>query len=454
MSRLPPLGLGTATSAYQVEGAVRADGRGRSVWDVFAARPGAVRDGSDGSVACNSYARFGDDLALLVELGVTAYRFSVAWPRVQPAGRGHVEQRGLDHYDAMVDGLLAHGIRPFPTLYHWDLPQALEDAGGWPVRETALRFAEYAGIVAERLGDRVATWATHNEPWCTAFLGYAAGVFAPGRREPDSAYAAAHHLLLSHAMGREAVRAAVGAAEVGIVLNLAPVHREPDGDPAAVAQVDAVQNGLWLDALARGAIPQPLTSPALRPGARSLVLPGDLERIQGSADWVGVNYYTPFRVAAPADAEAGVGQDVDAYPGAPEFAFRPRPPLTTMGWEIDPAGLLTVLERVAAELPGVPLRVTENGAAFPDDVRGTDGRVDDSDRIAYLQQHLAAVEQARASGLPVLDYFVWSLMDNFEWAQGYTQTFGLVSVDRTTQDRTPKRSFTWYAALARASFSP
>jgi beta-glucosidase len=448
---LSPLGFGAATSAYQVEGAVAEDGRGPSVWDVFTARAGTVKDGSDGSTACDSYHRFGDDLALLVELGVSAYRFSVAWPRIQPEGRGAVEPRGLDYYDAVVDGLLGRGIRPFPTLYHWDLPQPLEDAGGWPSRDTALRFADYAGLVAERLGDRVRTWSTHNEPWCTAFLGYAAGVFAPGRREPAAAYASAHHLLLSHAIGRDAIRAVTPAADVGIVLNLAPVHAEPDGDPVAAAHVDALQNRLWLDPLARGSYPTDLTVPALSPAPDGVLLPGDLERIRGSADWVGVNYYTPFRVAAAAAGTGGVGQDGAAYPGAPDFAFRPRPPLTTMGWEVDPSGLEAVLLRVAAQLPGTALRVTENGAAFADDVRGPDGRVEDADRLAYLHGHVAAVRSARDAGAPVLDYFAWSLLDNFEWAQGYTQTFGLVSVDRDTQARLPKRSFSWYAALAAAA---
>jgi beta-glucosidase len=445
---LPPLGYGTATSAYQVEGAVDEDGRGRSVWDVFTRQPGAVKDGSTAAVACDSYHRLSDDLALLAELGVSAYRFSVAWPRIQPTGRGPAEPCGLDYYERMVDGLLGLGIRPFPTLYHWDLPQPLEDAGGWPSRDTALRFAEYAGIVADRLGDRVSVWSTHNEPWCTAFLGYAAGVFAPGRTDPPAAYATAHHLLLSHALARQALAAAVPEAEVGIVLNLAPVWLEPDGDPAAAAHVDAVQNGLWLDALARGAYPEQLASTALT--SPDVVLARDLDVIRGSADWVGVNYYTPFRVGAASSGGSGVGQDVEAYPGAPDFAFEPRPPLTTMGWEVDATGLEEVLLRVAGELPGVPLRVTENGAAFPDDVRDADGRVDDADRIDYLREHLGAVDRARAAGAPVLDYFAWSLLDNFEWAQGYTQTFGLVSVDPATQDRTPKRSFSWYAAYISA----
>jgi beta-glucosidase len=438
------IGYGVATSAYQIEGAVDEDGRGPSTWDEFCARPGAIVDGSDARVACDSYHRVDEDLALLEGLGVDAYRFSVAWPRVQPDGRGPANAAGLDHYDAMVDRLLARGIRPFPTMFHWDLPLALEQQGGWPARDTALRFVDYALLVTERLGDRVATWSTMNEPWCTAFLGHAAGVFAPGRRDPAGALDAAHHLLLGHALAAEAVRAQHPGADVGIVLNLTTVRREPDGDPVAADVVDALQNRLWLDALADGSYPSVLPTPAA-------VQDGDLERVRGSADWVGVNYYTPFRIGAPAPASDAVGQDVDAFPGAPGFSFRPRPPLTTMGWEVDASGLEQVLRATADRLPGVPLRVTENGAAFPDPAG-----VPDEDRIDYLRSHLEAVYRAADAGVPVRDYFAWSLLDNFEWAQGWTQTFGLVALDGTTLDRLPKASYAWYAdhIAARRQLSP
>ncbi|MGB8649372.1 MAG: GH1 family beta-glucosidase [Mycobacteriales bacterium] len=426
---------GVATSAFQVEGAVAADGRGPSTWDEFCTRPGAVLDGSDATVACDSYHRVDEDLALLAGLGVASYRFSVAWPRVQPDGRGALNAAGLAHYDGFVDRLLDKGITPLPTLFHWDLPLALERSGGWPARDTVPRFVDYALAVTDRLADRVTTWATHNEPWCTAFLGHAAGVFAPGDRVPEHALAAAHHLLLSHALAADAVRAAHPHTEVGIVLNLAPVRCEPDGDPAAADVVDALQNRLWLDALAGGSYPVPLVA------ARD----GDLDRIRASADWLGINYYTPFRVGPAADGRAGVGQDVDAFPGAPDFSFRPRPPLTTMGWEIDPGGLEDVLRRVAGQLPGLPLRVTENGAAFADTVVAEDGSVDDQDRVAYLRGHVEVVERLAAEGLPVTDYLAWSLLDNFEWAQGYTQRFGLVAVDPGTLRRVPKASYRWYA---------
>ncbi len=444
-----PLGFGVATSSYQIEGAVDVDGRGPSIWDTLCARPGAIVDGTDGAVACDSYRRLDDDLRLLGDLGVTAYRFSLAWPRIQPGGTGRVEPRGLDYYERLVDGLLARDVRPFPTLYHWDLPQTLEDAGGWPARETALRFADYAGIVAARLGDRVGDWTTMNEPWCSAFLGYAAGVHAPGRTEPESALAAAHHLLLGHALGRQAIRSVSPAASVGIVLNLAPVRLEPDGPAGAADVVDAIQNRLWLDALADGHYPAVLTaaSPTLTPDG--VVAADDLAAIHGSADWVGVNYYTPFRIApARASSGGGTGQAPRAYPHAPPFSFAARPPLTTMGWEVDPTGMTDILLSTAQRLPGLALRVTENGVAFPDDKRSA-GRVEDADRIAYLDGHLAAVEAARSQGAPVLDYFAWSLLDNFEWAEGYRQTFGLVSVDPQTQDRTPKASYDWYAARIR-----
>ena len=427
-------GFGVATSAYQIEGAVGVDGRGRSTWDEFCERPGTVVDGSDGRVACDSYHRGQEDLDLLVGLGVSAYRFSVAWPRIQPTGSGPVNPAGLDYYDALVDSLLDKGIRPFPTLFHWDLPLALEQAGGWPVRDTALRFVDYALLVTERLGDRVGTWATMNEPWCSAYLGHAAGVFPPGRRDPAAAHDAVHHLLLAHALAAGAVRVQRAGTEVGIVLNLAPVRLEPGGDPVAVEVVDALQNRQWLGPLVDGAYPSVLPH-------RPSVQEGDLEQIRGSADWIGVNYYTPYRIGAPAPSAQAVGQDVDAYPGAPAFSFRPRAPLTTMGWEVDATGLEEVLRMTASAVPGVPLRVTENGAAFPD-APGTP----DDDRIAYLRQHLAVLAKVVAEGLPVHDYFAWSLLDNFEWAQGYTQTFGLVAVEPGSLRRVPKASYAWYAA--------
>jgi beta-glucosidase len=444
---LPPLGYGVATSAYQIEGATEVDGRGPSIWDTFAQRPGAIADGSDGSVACASYERLEEDLDLVAGLGVSSYRFSLAWPRIQPDGRGAVEPRGLDHYDRLVDGLLSRGLRPMATLYHWDLPQALEDDGGWAARDTSARFAEYAAVVGERLADRVRSWATLNEPWCSAFLGYAAGIHAPGRSEPAAAFAAAHHLLLGHGLAAQALRSASSSADVGIVLNLAPVWPEEGADPAAVDVVDAVQNRIWLDPLVHGRYPQVL--PAMADA--QLVQPGDLDTVQGSAAWIGVNYYTPFRVAPAGGEASGATQDVRAYPGAPPFRFAPRPPVTAMGWEVEPVGLEEVLLTTARRAPGVPLRVTENGAAYDDLARTADGAVDDQDRIAYLRGHVGAVERARAAGAPVHDYIAWTLLDNFEWGEGYTCKFGLVEVEDGTLDRRPKASYAWYAQHVRGA---
>jgi beta-glucosidase len=445
--------LGVATASYQVEGATGEDGRGPSIWDTFAAVPGAVADGSDGSVACDSYHRLGDDLDLLTRLGVDWYRFSVAWPRVVPEGAGRVEPRGLGYYDRLVDGLLERGIAPAATLYHWDLPQPLEDRGGWLERSTAEAFADYAEVVHAHLGDRVALWATHNEPWCAAYLGYAAGVHAPGRREGGRAHRAAHHLVLGHGLAAQRLHAA--GAEVGIVLNLAPVWGERPEAAAQVDAIDAIRNRVWLDPLVDGAYDEGLLRVAPELADPELVRDGDLDLVRGSADWIGVNYYTPVRPdlpgRAPSDAleslpggrTAGPRREQDAYPGAPDLDLVVREPVTDIGWEIAAPGLEELLVETWKRT-GLPLVVSENGAAMAD-VAGTDGVVDDQGRIDYLRDHLAATDRAREQGADVRAYLLWTLMDNFEWAEGYTKTFGLVSVDPDTQDRTPKASFHWYA---------
>ena len=442
------LAIGTATASYQVEGATDADGRKPSIWDTFAAQPGRIADGSDGSDACHSYERLDDDLALLDELGAEIYRFSVAWPRVQPEGSGALEPRGLDYYDRLVDGLLARGIAPMATLYHWDLPQPLEDAGGWPVRDTALRFADYAAAVIDRLYDRVGLWGTLNEPWCSAYLGYAAGVHAPGRRDPEAAHRAAHHLLLAHGIGAGLLRER-GSDGVGLALNLAPIWIERREAASAARAVDAVRNRVWLGPLVDGAYDAELRELAPVLADPTLVHDGDLATVQGSADWLGINYYTPVRVDVGSSTAGGVGDDPAAYPGVTDVAFSPRPPMTAMGWEIEPRGLEELLVGVHRRT-GLPLLVTENGAAFDDQTRNHDGRIEDLDRIDYLRQHLLAVERARAAGADVRGYLAWTLLDNFEWAEGYTKTFGLVEVDRTDGRRTPKASFRWLAQLAHA----
>jgi len=453
MTRLPDgttMAWGTATASYQIEGATTKHGRGTSIWDTFAARPGAVRDGRDGSVACDSYHRVEEDLDLVEGLGVGWYRFSLAWPRIVPEGVGRIEPRGLDYYERLVDSLLTRGIAPMPTLYHWDLPHALEDRGGWLARETAEAFADYAMVVHERLGDRVDVWATHNEPWCAAYLGYAAGVHAPGRREDADAHRAAHHLLLGHGLAAHRMRAA-GASAVGIVLNLAPVWPERAEADETADNVDAIRNRVWLGPLVDGAYDERLLAIAPVLVDEELVREGDLDLIAGSADWLGINYYTPLRVDRQDGDDAVPGAapnpETHAYPGVEHLVLPTRPPLTDIGWEVEPRGLEELLVQTHART-GLPLVVTENGAAYRD-VVGADGVVADLDRIDYLRDHIAATERARAAGADVRAYVVWTLLDNFEWAEGYTKTFGLVSVDPATLDRTPKASYHWFAEQMR-----
>ncbi len=442
------LQFAAATSSFQIEGSLSADGRGVSIWDTFCAQPGRILDGSDAAVACDSYRRWPQDADLLAGLGVDAYRFSISWPRVQPTGSGPVEPRGLDHYDRVVDGLLERGMDAHVTLYHWDLPQPLEDAGGWPARDTAARFAEYAAIVHERLGDRVARWATLNEPWVSAFLGYAAGVHAPGRHdsESESAFRAVHHLLLGHAWAGQALRAAQPDADVGIVLNLTSVLVDDEDAFDAGELIDAQHNALWLDALRDGRYPDLVVELAPVLADPSVVQDGDLRAITGSAGWLGINYYSPLRIGSEGPGEGGPGREPAAFPGVGSFSPTPRGQLTTMGWEVEPSALGDLLERLRVWDPGMPLHITENGAAYPDTVRDASGSVDDQDRIDYLRRHLAVVDQARDRGVDLRTYTLWSLLDNFEWAMGYTQRFGVVEVDPDTQERRPKASYRWLAA--------
>ena len=424
---------GAATAAYQIEGAASDDGRAPSIWDTFARTPGNVHDGHTGDVACDHYRLFREDVALMSSLGLPAYRFSVSWPRVQPSGSGPVNVRGLDFYDELVDELGKRDIEPIVTLYHWDLPQALEDRGGWPVRETALRFADFAAAVHQRLGDRVRTWTTLNEPWCSAFLGYAAGIHAPGRTDPAAAFAAAHHLLLAHGLGVAALRAG-GAETVSLTLNLAPVV----GDGDAPRLVDGLLNRLFLDPVLRGTYPPDMVAHAERFTDLSYRRDGDAGIIAAPIDLLGVNYYNPIHVAAQPDEPANA-----YFPGTEGIAFLPAAgPVTAMGWPIEPAGLTEILLRVSTDYPGVPLIVTENGAAFDDEVHGD--RVADIDRIRFLDGHLRAAHAALAQGVDLRGYLVWSLLDNFEWAEGYQKRFGIVFVDYASQRRIPKDSAWWY----------
>ncbi|WP_308210619.1 GH1 family beta-glucosidase [Actinomadura luzonensis] len=434
---------GVSTSAFQIEGATSADGRGLSIWDTFSA---------DRAEACDHYHRYRDDVRLMKDLGMAAYRFSVSWPRIFPDGAGKLNEAGLDFYDRLLDALLEAGVTPYATLYHWDLPQALENAGGWPERDTARHFADYAAVVARRLGDRVDTWFTLNEPWVAAFLGYGSGIHAPGRKSPAEAFRAAHHLLLAHGLGTQALRAA-GAAKVGGVLNLSPVLTPGQvGDPGrplseedaeAVTRIDALANRQFLDPMLRGAYPAELLPIVERTAGLGHVHDGDLETIAQPVDLLGVNYYTPLVVQAQPSEPAD-----PAYPGSEGVLFCAVPTaVTAMGWPIVPGCLQLVLRRLAAEFPGVDLMVTENGADFVDVVTG-DG-IHDVERISFIEEHLRAVRAAVQEGVPVRGYLVWTLLDNLEWADGYQRKFGLVHVDFATQRRRLKDSALWYRDVVR-----
>ncbi|MEU4885871.1 MULTISPECIES: GH1 family beta-glucosidase [Streptomyces] len=461
--RFPPAFLwGTATAAYQIEGAVREDGRTPSIWDTFSHTPGRTAGGDTGDTATGHYHRWREDVALMKELGYGAYRFSVAWPRVQPTGRGPAVQRGLDFYRALVDELLAAGIKPMVTLYHWDLPQELEDAGGWPERDTAHRYAEYARLVGEALGDRVELWATLNEPWCSAFLGYGSGVHAPGRTDPAAALRAAHHLNLAHGLGTAALRSVLPArGKVTVSLNagvVRPLTGSP-GDADARRRIDILATRVFSDPMLHGTYPESLFADTAGITDWSFVRDGDLATARQPLDALGLNYYSPTVVSAATDdggpRRDGHGRsDHSPWIGADDVAFH-QPPgeLTAMDWSVDPTGLHELIMRFTREAPGLPLLVTENGAAY-EDRPGPDGGVHDPERIAYLHGHLAAVHRAMADGADVRGYFLWSLMDNFEWSFGYAKRFGLVRVDYETLARVPKTSAHWYSRLARTNVLP
>jgi beta-glucosidase len=453
---------GAATAAYQIEGAANEGGRTPSIWDTFCRTPGKVRNGDNGDIATDHYHRYLDDVALMSELSLGAYRFSVSWPRVQPTGRGPAAQVGLDFYRRLTDALLEKGIEPVVTLYHWDLPQELEDAGGWPSRETASRFAEYAGIVGEALGDRVRLWTTLNEPWCSAFLGYASGVHAPGRTEPAAALRAAHHLNLAHGLGVAALRSALPAhARLAITLNLHEVRAltGSQADADAARRIDALANRVFTGPILDGAYPADLFQDTARLTDWSFVRDGDTRTIAAPIDVLGVNYYTPtvvsgepFRGGPRADGHGA--SEHSPWPASEDVTFHlPPGEQTAMGWTIDPGGLYALLMRVHREWPGLPVLITENGAAFDDYVSPL-GEVRDPERIAYLEGHLGAVHRAIAAGVDVRGYFQWSLLDNFEWAYGYGKRFGIVHVDYATQRRLPKASARWYAAVAASGELP
>lgn len=449
---------GSATASYQIEGAVTEDGRGPSIWDTFSHTPGRVRDGDTGDVAVDHYHRWESDLDLMASLGLTAYRFSIAWPRIMPTGRGEINEAGLAFYSRLVDGLLARGITPVATLYHWDLPQPLEDAGGWPARETAEAFAEYARVVVGRLGDRVRFWTTFNEPWCSAFLGYGSGVHAPGRTDHADALAAAHHLNLAHGLAARVIRELVPDATVSITLNVhafRPASDSPE-DAAAVARVDALANRIFLDPVLRGTYPDELLAEGASVTDWSFIRPGDAEVAGAGVDVLGLNYYMVTTVRALADGEVASGSgghgdsEVPPWPASDRIAFLPpEGPVTAMGWGIDPTGLTELLVRLHRDY-GVPVMITENGSAW-DDTVAPDGAVHDPERVDYLRGHLGATLDALDAGVDVRGYFAWSLLDNFEWAHGYAKRFGIVRVDYDTQLRTPKDSAHAYARIIAAN---
>ncbi|GHF14206.1 beta-glucosidase [Pseudolysinimonas yzui] len=445
--------LGAATAAYQIEGAAHEDGRGPSIWDTFSHTPGRTWNGDTGDVAADHYNRLDADLDLMQSLGLEAYRFSISWPRVQPGARGSLNAKGVAFYSRLVDGLLARGIRPVATLYHWDLPQELEDAGGWPARDTAERFAEYAARTVEVLGDRVAMWTTLNEPWCSAFLGYGAGAHAPGRTNGAAALAAMHHLNLAHGLAvPEIRRAARNSPEVSATLNFHVPRPGSDDAEEAVRRIDALANRSFTEPILRGDYPDDLLLDTAGVTDWAFVRDGDLAKIAAPIDVLGVNYYSTVTVKEWDGRSPRVGNDGHGaasgspWPGSEHVEFLPQPgPQTDMGWNIAPDALEELLLRLARDYPGTPLLITENGAAFPDVV--VDGRVRDSARQDFIERHLAATIRAREAGVDVRGYLVWSLMDNFEWGYGYSKRFGIVRVDYDTQERIVKDSGRRYAEL-------
>ena len=433
---------GAATASYQIEGAAYQDGRGMSIWDQFAATPGKVYQGDNGDIAADHYRRMPEDVALMATLGLNAYRFSIAWPRILPQGTGTINNRGLDFYDRLVDALLARGITPLVTLYHWDLPLALHEKGGWLNRDTAFAFSDYAEIVARRLGDRVDWWTTLNEPWCSAYLGYGTGVHAPGIRDMQSAYVAAHHLLLAHGLALPRLRSHTRQeAQLGITLNLTPVYAANDRPETllAVDLADKMSNRWFLDPIFRGTYPEGLFTDA---GVDAPPIQGsDLAIISARIDLLGINNYSRSLVRAPIDGN-GVGNSTGTR--YEQVAAGAGSSYTEMGWEVYPQALRDVLVRVHRDYTPRAIAVTENGAAFADRWDGSD-HVRDLQRVHYVREHIRTLGQALAQGVPLRGYFVWSLLDNFEWAEGYSKRFGIVYVDYPTQRRIVKDSGRWYA---------
>ena len=446
---------GTATASYQIEGAFNTDGRGPSIWDTFSKTPGKVVNGDTGDTACDHYNRFDEDIKIMKELGISAYRFSIAWPRLFPQGDEVREERGFDFYNRLIDALVAADIEPMVTLYHWDLPQALEDKGGWANRSIVDAFAHYATACAEAFGDRITTWITLNEPWCVSWLGYSNGVHAPGKKDFNLAIAASHHTALAHSSATRAIRKVCPNAIVGLTVNMNNIHNESPHDTEVVAYADlndANLNRWWIDAFSTGVYPETLVKTY---GSRldGILLDGDKELLKVKTDFLGINYYCDgfVRSPRPEDKPAIEGgfmpfpQRVDG--SAPKELIND---LTAMGWVVTPEGLGNLVKRVHRDWPGIPyIVITENGSSY-DDIK-VNGEVDDQKRTAYLQAHLQSLQGAVNDGAPVRGYFAWSLLDNFEWAEGYAKRFGLVYVDYQTQERTPKSSFKKYKEIIAAN---
>ncbi len=439
---------GSATSSYQIEGAWQEDGKGESIWDVFSHTPGRVANGDTGDVAIDHYHRYPSDVELMADLGLQAYRFSFAWPRIIPSGTGSVEQRGLDFYDRLIDALLEKNIAPMATLYHWDLPALLQDKGGWANRDSASWFADYAAVVHGAFADRISMWATLNEPWVSAFLGHGTGIHAPGISDATTAFRAAHHLMLGHGSAIEAMRAQSSDTKLGIVLNLAPVYLEGDAPadhPAhhSIELQDAMVNRIWLDPLFRSEYPQVLLD--LGPMVTDMIHSGDVEHMAQPLDWMGINYYQDSRYVADNSSADSAG-DHSALPGT--VGISPAPAVgevTDFGWSTTPEGLRNLLVSVNKDYDVPDIYITENGCAY--DYPVIDGSVHDARRIAYIREHLQSVHQAISEGVPVKGYMHWSLFDNFEWAEGYRQRFGLVHVDFDTLERTPKESAKYFSRI-------
>ncbi|WP_193598219.1 GH1 family beta-glucosidase [Microbacterium sp. YJN-G] len=451
--------FGAATASYQVEGAAGEDGREPSIWDTFSRTPAKVWNGDTGDVACDHYHRLDEDLDLMADLGLHAYRFSIAWPRIVPASRGAVNAKGVDFYSRLVDGLLARGIRPVATLYHWDLPQTLEDAGGWPARDTAAAFGDYAAAIGAALGDRVHTWTTLNEPWCSAFLGYGQGGHAPGRTDAAAALAAAHHLNLGHGLALQALRAVTtNDPEYSVTLNLHAIR----GEAEAVRRIDAVGNRIFTGPMLRGVYDDDLLADTAHVTDWSFVRDGDTGIIHQPIDVLGVNYYSTTLVRSwdgQGEKQSSDGHKPadggTAWPGSDEHVefLQQEGPYTAMGWNIAPDGLVELLTSLRDQHPDLPLMITENGSAFEDRV-DPDGVVRDAERVDYLRRHLAACHQAIEAGVDLRGYFAWSLLDNFEWGYGYDKRFGIVRVDFDTLERTVKDSGRLYRRVARTGVAP